>query len=386
MTDKDEEDRFDVLHEEVRQTINKQHQEILETDKKAGKILRINILTFGAVLTAISLLIRFNSSSETPLINSFLSPMSLLFFGCGLITLGASAVIAAITYSASPIQIGVGGRDLQWIFENGMDSEEPIKPDLLAGYSTWIRLNEFPISTNHFRLTLTMLLAAVSIVLMGLGLLYGLIPIPPESPLLSTIKQLAFIFIVISMVAFIYESSEIRSIREFTSEKQTEALTAAEQYGKMLEDGEIEHIFGGTTVRGGTTDDQPSNLRKAIKRGRNLERWLDNNATSIVPDVTNIQKNVIVEQGDFRFEIDATGEVQDGFVIFEVKLEADGNSIKKSHNKLKAAESSFNKDGEMYIVSHDYQPDAIEIVDRHDSLHAVLVDEEIVLEDLSKEA
>ena len=138
---------------EARYTLSNQIDILNEIDTKATQLFRANILLAALVASALSLTTRTDLS-----FGNFLSNHSI----AGFIFLLYSIVFAAITYSISTFDEGIGWNDIVDKLESNDSLTEHYKK-LAKGYANWIQYNQKVILINSaiFNLTLMNTINAV---------------------------------------------------------------------------------------------------------------------------------------------------------------------------------------------------------------------------------
>lgn len=122
-----------VSRVEARETIDHQLATIDDIDSKAIRILRVNALLAGLVLTGASVVVRSGvGASEADVLNSY------LVSGVGFLLL--STALAAVTYTSSDVRPGLAATDLRTILEEEYPDEQ-VWRGLLESYADWIEFN-----------------------------------------------------------------------------------------------------------------------------------------------------------------------------------------------------------------------------------------------------
>ncbi|SDL08275.1 hypothetical protein [Natronorubrum texcoconense] len=165
-----------ILRKEARNTLDHQIDALDDIDEKAARILRLNVLLIGIVLSALSLAAQTDptyisdSSIEELHINDFLNR----FVGVGVVSLLFSSGLAALTYTSSEFKAGVNSNDVALLFEQdytGKQSEEAVA----KSYALWMNFNKKTNVLNTPLITATSLLLVVSITHFSLGVYDALI-------------------------------------------------------------------------------------------------------------------------------------------------------------------------------------------------------------------
>lgn len=149
MSSKLDEDReiADLALSEGRETLNKQLDALSDIDTKAAKILRINAVLLGIIVSGMSVAVS----------NSVLRPNGELFnayTGIGLALLLSSIAFSALTYAASDSVVGVSRSDVDTLV-NGDHPGLPTKEGLAVAFGEWIEFNSETIDIDAFYFTST---------------------------------------------------------------------------------------------------------------------------------------------------------------------------------------------------------------------------------------
>ena len=140
--DTDEEELSDIemlkiTREEAQQTVEYQIETLNNIDAKAAKILRLNFILIGAVLTGVSA-----TATNTALTEAIGGIPSLLnvHFLIGVLFILLSSLLAAVTYTSTTKAVGMSGDDVRDVLQNDYTSEENLE-GIVTGYSKWMKYN-----------------------------------------------------------------------------------------------------------------------------------------------------------------------------------------------------------------------------------------------------
>lgn len=156
-----------VALEEGRRTIDKQNEILNNIDDKAARILRINLVIVGLLLTGLS--VATGTGSETGPVEQLLPSAVNTYTELGLFMLLLSTGVAALTYTASALRIGVTGGSLRRIVFEGDTSDRKRLRGLTRSYSKWIEQNYRTNAYNAPLATLTLIFLVYAVVLLTLG-------------------------------------------------------------------------------------------------------------------------------------------------------------------------------------------------------------------------
>jgi hypothetical protein len=186
-------DEFDldlVALEEGRRTIDKQNEVLNNIDDKAARILRINLVIVGLVLTGISL--ATGDGEQTEPVQELLPGVINIYTELGLLALLLSTGVAALTYTASVSRIGVTGKSLRRIVFEGSFSDRKRLRGLTRSYSKWIEQNYQTNAYNAPLATFTLIFLVYAVVLLTLGAIEAIRPVRIYENAVALVFILAF--------------------------------------------------------------------------------------------------------------------------------------------------------------------------------------------------
>lgn len=153
-----------IGHQEAQRTINEQVQTLNDIDSKAIKILRVNVVLVGLVLTAVSFIA--NSSDSAGQLTDLINAYSIV--GVGLLLL--STVLAALTYSVSTFRGGMSYEDVrQFVGMSEKYSDVQVLEGIVLSYAEWIRFNDTTNIRNSVYITATILTLVYALVALALS-------------------------------------------------------------------------------------------------------------------------------------------------------------------------------------------------------------------------
>lgn len=179
-------DIVEISREEAHRVIDNQIKTLDDIDNKAARLLRINLVLLGIILTGLSLALDTNSSSESIQVVTRLNNMYTI---SGVLFLLASTAVAAITYTSSSLQAGVSANDLRQFLDNNLDDRTNLE-GLIEGYAEWIEYNYKVNARNAPLGTLTLLLLIFAMLSLSLGV-YTAISGGPNIGILIILSLLA---------------------------------------------------------------------------------------------------------------------------------------------------------------------------------------------------
>lgn len=157
----DDEEVANLTIAEGRQTLENQLSAQNDIDNKAARILRINTVLLGIVLSGISFLVNNNVVRENGTVFNF-------YMTGGLVLILGSTAFAAITYSASDSYVGISKEDIDELI-NGDFSSVGSKEGLAEVYGEWIEFNSETIVIDAFYFTITENLLVWGLSILALG-------------------------------------------------------------------------------------------------------------------------------------------------------------------------------------------------------------------------
>jgi len=165
----DELDILEITREEARTTLDNQLKSLNDIDKKASKILRLNVILIGIFLSVVSITVDADTGI-VPLFNEYTA--------AGTTCLILSTIFASFTYSTSDTRTGMSSDDLREILD-GVYSDEMIREGIVESYADWIDFNYKTNIGNALLFTVTVLLLIFSVVLLSVGVVDALLfPVP----------------------------------------------------------------------------------------------------------------------------------------------------------------------------------------------------------------
>lgn len=147
------------LSQESGKTLQYQLQSLNDIDSKAISILRVNVLLLGLILTAASLVA--DSSLDLAMFGN-------IYLYTGIVSLIFSSTIAALTYTASDIEVGIPSDKINEVIDSDL-TEEEFELAVAQSHTRWIWFNNKTNIINAPLITLTNILLIISISNLALG-------------------------------------------------------------------------------------------------------------------------------------------------------------------------------------------------------------------------
>jgi hypothetical protein len=358
MSDEDG-DNVGLLHEEAKGVVDKQLSRTETIESRAGRILRVTMLTVGVILTALSIGIRWTQNSQQSLTQIPDNGAAVYFTGA-LFAIGGAAIFSAMAYTAAPIRFGPSGRDIRRLFEN--EGESATRKELLAGYSLWSDINREPLEKGRFWITSSMACIALAPLYIGVGLLISFTPI-----FLSVLgHSLVAIIIAVCMGWVMGVHSTFQSYRY----AKWQSDEARDDFWKVMDEGQIEHVLEGASF-GGEEEENQSKLRQMVL-GEALEDWISHHFDEIVSDFDKVIKT---QENDDR-RVDFIVAQKDGTRVgVEAKARVDRRTAEEI---IKILKDSFGPQADLYVVGFDFRESGRQILEERDDIHIKEIDKERV--------
>lgn len=156
---------LELARAEAHRTIDHQVSTVDDIDDKAARVLRVNLILLGIVLTGVSIIAsEAGVGAVDTIVNWY------VLGGVGAIV--ASTILAAFTYTASEKRSGISGRGLAELLENDHPPDRNLR-GLVESYSLWMQIN-FKANTRLAPLgTGLLVLLIYGIVLLTIGVYHA---------------------------------------------------------------------------------------------------------------------------------------------------------------------------------------------------------------------
>ena len=182
----DAESALAITREEARDTLERQLDTLDDIDTKAAKILRLNVVVVGALLTVVSITVDADVG---------LSPLYNQYTLAGAVSLLCSTVFAAMTYTVSDVSAGLSDSDVRNAVEGDYARDELLEGLALA-YADWIDANYRENVGNTPLITATILLLVYALTGFFLGVaeaFAGPVPISVVATLLVLLATVTWV-------------------------------------------------------------------------------------------------------------------------------------------------------------------------------------------------
>ena len=193
------------LRAEARETVDAQQATLDDIDTKASRILRLNIVLIGILVSGVSIAAQTGGSDSG---FDALAQYVNVYVGTGVVALILSTAFAAMTYTASELDVGVSSDNLTTLL--GADfSPREAESLLVKNYVVRINFNR-SVNVRNIPLIQATILLVVAVTSLSLGVYEGAIgPVPWYITLLTAV------FLIVLVVVSGIVSQSIRAVRDF---------------------------------------------------------------------------------------------------------------------------------------------------------------------------
>jgi len=165
-------DQLPVLRAEARKTVDARLETLDDIDTKASKILRLNVALIGILVSVVSLATQFAPDSESGI--GRIEPFVNVYTEVGIAALVLSTAFAAVTYTASEVEVGVSSENLTNLLRADFSQSES-EELLVKNYIMQINFNRSTNVRNIPLFQLTMVFTILAIISFVLGLYRGIV-------------------------------------------------------------------------------------------------------------------------------------------------------------------------------------------------------------------
>lgn len=200
-------DLLSELCSEARKTVDGQRETLNDVDTKASRILRLNVLLIGVIVSALSIAVQNGGgpASTLPGVGPFLN----LYMKLGVAFLILSTALAALTYTASELDVGVDSDNLTSLLRAEMPLDDA-RELLVKNYVVRINFNRSTNIRNIPLITSTIVFLVVAVVCFALGIYEAVID---YVPLWLSISALLLVACVVGISGLLKQT--LRAIRDF---------------------------------------------------------------------------------------------------------------------------------------------------------------------------
>lgn len=181
------------LRAEARETVDAQRETLTDIDTKASKILRLNIVLIGILISVLSIMTQIGSESDPGLGN--VEPFVNIYTLIGIGALVLSTAFAAMTYTASELDVGVSSENLTELLKSDFQRQET-EVLLIQNYIMRINFNRSTNLRNIPLIQMTIILIVSAIIAFALGLYHGVMGSVPTWLWLPSVLLLGMVVLV----------------------------------------------------------------------------------------------------------------------------------------------------------------------------------------------
>jgi hypothetical protein len=180
------------FREEARVTVDKQIETLNDIDTKASRILRVNIVLIGVLVSVASIVAQNGSSANADTL--MIEPYINLYMMVGVGSLILSTAFAAITYTASELDVGLSSENLKTLLDADFPKDK-VEELVVKNYIVRINFNRSTNIRNIPLIQATIILIIAAIASFALGLYRAAIGSVPYWVLLVTLAILAVVIV-----------------------------------------------------------------------------------------------------------------------------------------------------------------------------------------------
>lgn len=203
-------EQLSELREEARETVDAQQATLNDIDTKASRILRLNVVLIGALVSVLSIATRPGSDSASG--NVGVEPFVNVYTEVGVGALVLSTAFAAMTYTASELDVGVSSENLTDLLRADFTADET-EELLVKNYVTRINFNRSTNVRNIPLIQLTIIFVVSAIVAFALGVYQGLVGTVPVWLLVVAVGLVVGVVVVSGLVTQVRRA--VRDLREW---------------------------------------------------------------------------------------------------------------------------------------------------------------------------
>lgn len=198
-------DVLEDLREEARETVTAQRETLDDIDTKASKILRINVLTVGVIVSGFS--IAASSSGGEHSVVDGIGQLLNTYTGTGVCLVLLSTGLAGLTYTLSEIDAGISTDNLQKLLDSDISTTNADEL-LLKNYAVRMNFNNSTIVRNAPLVTTTILCLVAGILFVAIGVYRGISGEIPHLVSLSATSVVVLLVFVSGEHRQLYEALE----------------------------------------------------------------------------------------------------------------------------------------------------------------------------------
>jgi len=205
-----EPEQLPELREEARETVAAQRETLNDIDTKASRILRLNVALVGILVSVLSIATQLGSGSgsSAAALDQFVNIYT--EFGIGALVL--STAFAAMTYTASELDVGVSSENLANLLRADFTAEDT-EELLVKNYIMRINFNRSTNVRNIPLIQMTIILLVSAIVAFLLGVYTAIVGAVPTWLVILAVALILGVVIVSGLVTQIWRA--VSDLREW---------------------------------------------------------------------------------------------------------------------------------------------------------------------------
>jgi hypothetical protein len=196
------------LRSEARETVDAQLTTLNDIDTKASKILRLNLVLIGILVSVASLVVQNGTGNGKTSAEPFLN----LYIISGIGALLLSTAFAAMTYTASELDVGLSSENLERLLDADFPRDE-VETLLVKNYIVRINFNRSTNIRNIPLIQTTIVLVVGAVVLFTLGVYEAITGSVPLWLLVPAVLLLLAVIVVSGLP--VQTKRAVRDIREW---------------------------------------------------------------------------------------------------------------------------------------------------------------------------
>ncbi len=150
--------RVGVAYEQARTVVDAQERTLQDIDDKAVRIVRVTVVLFGVLVSAVGLL---DSAAVA-------GPLVYAGGGCLLLSL----CLGVVTFAETDLHFGPRSQYLRRLVTDDFEDPDAWEQHLVQTYATWIEDNATTVRTNAWFLLATQVALISGVVLVTIGVLF----------------------------------------------------------------------------------------------------------------------------------------------------------------------------------------------------------------------
>lgn len=205
-----EPEQMSELRDEARQTVDAQRETLNDIDTKASRILRLNVALIGILVSITSIATQIGPESESGSIG--FEPYVNVYTEVGIGALVLSTAFAAMTYTASELDVGVSSENLADLLRADFTFDET-EELLVKNYIMRINFNRSTNVRNIPLIQMTIILIVSAIVAFVLGIYRGLAGTVPGWLVVAAVGLIVGVVVVSGLITQVLRA--FKDLREW---------------------------------------------------------------------------------------------------------------------------------------------------------------------------